>query len=78
MLVSLGKESSAFGVARVYRDLVDVFVFDASDDPAHAPAIERLGVRAVQAPTIMTDDASRAGLARIVVEAAGAHARARR
>jgi LPPG:FO 2-phospho-L-lactate transferase len=70
MLASMGHESSALGVAWIYRDLVDAFVYDATDDPAQTPAIEALGMRAVQAPTIMTDDASRAALARLVVDEA--------
>ncbi len=72
MLVSLGHESSAVGVARLYRDLVDVYVYDETDDPALAPQIEAFGMRVLRAPTIMTDDASRAALARLVLDAAAA------
>ena len=71
MLVSLGHESSAVGVARLYRDLVDVYVYDETDDPALAPQIEAFGMRVLRAPTIMTDDASGAALARRVLDAAG-------
>jgi LPPG:FO 2-phospho-L-lactate transferase len=70
MLASMGHESSALGVASMYRGLLDVFVYDASDDPGLAPAIAQLGVLPVQAPTIMTDDESRATLARTVIDAA--------
>ena len=70
MLASLGHESSAFGVASLYRHLLDAFTFDATDDPALRPRIEALGVRALQAQTIMTDDTSRAALARVVIDAA--------
>jgi LPPG:FO 2-phospho-L-lactate transferase len=70
MLVSLGNESSALGVAWLYRDLLDLFVYDETDDAAYSRAIEELGVRAIQAPTIMTDDESRAALARVVINAA--------
>ena len=72
MLVSLGHESSAVGVARLYGDLVDVYVYDETDDPALAPQIEAFGMRVLRAPTIMTDDASRAALARLVLDAAAA------
>src|SRR4051794_14809587 len=68
MLVSLGYESSALGVARGYAGLVDVFVLD-TVDAALAPEIERLGLRAVVTDTIMTDDASRARLAGEVLAA---------
>jgi LPPG:FO 2-phospho-L-lactate transferase len=70
MLASMGHESSALGVARLYRDLVDVFVYDRTDDPAYAPEIERLGMNPLQAQTIMTDDATRADLARAVIDVA--------
>ena len=72
MLVSLGHESSALGVARLYGDLVDVYVYDETDDPALAPQIEAFGMRVLRAPTIMTDDASRAALDRLVLDAAAA------
>jgi len=62
MLVSLGQEASATGVARRYAGLADVFVLDAVDAPL-VPAIETLGLRAVVTDTIMTDDASRERLA---------------
>lgn len=62
MLVSLGLESSALGVARLYADLVDVFVVDSADAPL-APAIEALGLRTLVTDAVMDDDASRARLA---------------
>jgi LPPG:FO 2-phospho-L-lactate transferase len=69
MLTSLGHESSALGVARLYRGLVDVFVLDTVDADL-AGAVEPLGLRAVVTDTIMTDDASRAQLARTVLATA--------
>jgi LPPG:FO 2-phospho-L-lactate transferase len=69
MLASLGHEPTALGVARGYAGLIDTFVLDAVD-AALAPEVEALGIRAVVADTIMTDDASRARLARIVLDAA--------
>jgi len=68
MLAALGEEVSALGVARRYADLVDVFVVDETD-AALVPALERLGMRAVVAATVMTDDASRASLARVALDA---------
>ncbi len=68
MLAALGEEVSAVGVARRYIDLVDVFVVDEAD-AALVPAVERLGMRAVVTATVMTDDASRASLARTVLDA---------
>ena len=69
MLASLGHEPTALGVARGYAGWIDVFVLDTVDSEL-APAVEALGIRAVVTDTIMTDDASRARLARAVMAAA--------
>ena len=69
MLTSLGYESSALGVARGYAGLIDAFVLD-TVDAALAAAVEDLGIRAIVTDTVMTDDASRARLAREVLAAA--------
>lgn len=71
MLASLGHESSALGVARLYADLVDVFVLD-TIDTGLVPRVEALGMRALVTDTIMTDEASRARLAAEVLAALGA------
>jgi LPPG:FO 2-phospho-L-lactate transferase len=68
MLASLGHEPTALGVARGYAGLIDTFVLD-EVDAALAPAVEALGIQAVVTDTIMTDDASRARLAREVLAA---------
>ncbi|HET7182206.1 MAG TPA: 2-phospho-L-lactate transferase [Candidatus Limnocylindrales bacterium] len=62
MLVSLGHEASALGVARQYTGIADVFVIDTVDAEL-APPIERLGLEVVVTDTIMADDAARARLA---------------
>jgi LPPG:FO 2-phospho-L-lactate transferase len=62
MLAALGHEASALGVARLYANLVDVFVMDTLDADA-SPAVEALGLRAIVTDTVMTDDASRERLA---------------
>jgi LPPG:FO 2-phospho-L-lactate transferase len=69
MLVSLGHDSSALGVATLYADLADAFVLD-NVDAALADAVAALGLRPIVADTIMTDDASRARLAGVVLESA--------
>jgi LPPG:FO 2-phospho-L-lactate transferase len=53
MLGDLGHEVSALGVARVYRDIADVFVLDATDNELRA-AIEALGLRVILANTVMS------------------------
>ena len=67
MLTALGHESSALGVARLYAGLIDAFVLDTIDADT-APAIAALGLRPLVMDTIMTDDASRARLAGVVLE----------
>jgi LPPG:FO 2-phospho-L-lactate transferase len=71
MLVSLGHEASALGVARQYTGIADVFVLD-TVDAALEPEIRDLGLRTVVTDTIMRDDAGRARLAGEVLVAAGA------
>jgi LPPG:FO 2-phospho-L-lactate transferase len=66
MLVSLGHESSALGVARLYRGLIQRFVIDTAD-AALVPQIEVLGMEVSVLPTVMHSDADRADLARAVV-----------
>jgi len=68
MLAALGEEVSALGVARRYVGLVDAFVIDEAD-ASLAPAIEGLGLDAIVAPSVMSDDASREALGRVVLEA---------
>jgi LPPG:FO 2-phospho-L-lactate transferase len=68
MLAGLGHEASAAGVARLYADLVDVFVLDTVDADAEG-VVEALGLRPVVTDTIMADDASRARLGGEVLEA---------
>jgi LPPG:FO 2-phospho-L-lactate transferase len=62
MLTSLGHESSALGVARLYEGLIGHFVIDRADE-ALAPAIEALGMGVSVLPTVMRDDEDRASLA---------------
>lgn len=70
LMRGLGMDVSAVGVARCYRDFLDVMVIDQQD--AHlASAIEDLGIPAVATDTIMRDAPTKAALARVVLEAAG-------
>jgi LPPG:FO 2-phospho-L-lactate transferase len=67
MLTSLGHESSALGVARLYQGLVQRFVVDEAD-AALAPAIEAIGMGVSVLPTVMSDHDGRARLARALIE----------
>jgi LPPG:FO 2-phospho-L-lactate transferase len=70
MLASLGHESSALGVARIYAGLATGFVLDMVDS-ALVPAIEELGLRTLVTDTIMADDPGRIRLAREILAFAG-------
>ena len=60
-------ESSAFDpVARLYRDIVSVFVLD-ERDAAHAPRIADLGMRPVITDTIMSSPGRSRALAGCVM-----------
>ncbi|HEY4001538.1 MAG TPA: 2-phospho-L-lactate transferase [Candidatus Xenobia bacterium] len=67
MLVSLGHESSALGVAKLYADILDAFVMDRAD-AALKPAVEALGLRVLVTDTIMRDRTDRLRLAREILE----------
>jgi LPPG:FO 2-phospho-L-lactate transferase len=69
MMRSLGHESSALGVARLYADFLDVLVLD-NIDAALAPEIDALGIRPVATDTIMRDADSRRALAQATLDAA--------
>ena len=69
LMSGLGIEVSAVGVARCYRDFLDVMVIDNQD--AHlSSSIEDLGIPTVTTNTIMKDIASKTALARTVLAAA--------
>ncbi len=70
MMKTLGMEVSALGVARLYRDFVDVFVIDRLDARL-ATRIAALGKKVVVTNTIMTGTAQRKALARTTLRAVG-------
>jgi LPPG:FO 2-phospho-L-lactate transferase len=69
MLRDLGHEASATGVARIYRDFVDIFVLDEAD-AASKPRIEMFCRRVVVTNTVMTALKEKQALARCVMEVA--------
>jgi LPPG:FO 2-phospho-L-lactate transferase len=70
LLAARGLDVSPLGVARAYRPWLGTLVMDAAD-AAHAPALEREGVRPVVTAALMPDGAAEARLARVVLESAG-------
>jgi len=64
---------SASGIAEAYRDFLNALVID-EKDAGESTRIERFGIRAVLAQTVMNTDQAKIELARAVVEAARHHA----
>ena len=70
LMRGLSMEVSSVGVARCYRDFLDVMVIDKQDEHLLSE-IEDLGIPAVATNTIMHDMAAKAALAQTVLEVAG-------
>lgn len=70
LMSGLGLDVSAVGVARRYRDFLDVMVIDEQDKNL-VTAIEDLGIPTIVTDTIMRDSATKKALARTVLQAAG-------
>ena len=70
LMLGLRMEVSPVGVARYYRDFLDVMVIDKQDEHLLG-AIEDLGIPAVATNTIMRDGAAKKALAQKVLEVAG-------
>ncbi len=73
MMIGLGEESSALGVARRYaaRELLDIFFLD-REDATLADGVRSLGLEVAVTDTIMSDVPSRGRLAREMLDAAAA------
>jgi LPPG:FO 2-phospho-L-lactate transferase len=67
LMAAAGLPVSAAGVARAYADWLDVLIVD-EQDRALAADVERTGVRAVAAPTIMSSRGVEVELARRVLD----------
>lgn len=70
MLTSMGHESTALGVARLYAGLVDRFVIDEEDAALEGPIENELGMAVEVLPTVMRSDADRRRLAAALLELA--------
>ncbi len=70
LMLGLKMEVSPVGVARYYRDFLDVMVIDKQDEHL-LDEIEDLGIPAVATNTIMRDSAAKKSLAQKVLEVAG-------
>jgi LPPG:FO 2-phospho-L-lactate transferase len=68
LMRGLGLEVSAYSVAFLYRDFLDVFIFD-EVDKKEKDRIEGLGVKAVTGHTVMCSLQDKAELAKLALEA---------
>jgi LPPG:FO 2-phospho-L-lactate transferase len=66
MMAELGYETSAVGVASLYRDICATFVIDETDEAA-STGIEALDMRPVVRPTVMRSVEDKERLARHVL-----------
>jgi len=69
MLVQLGHESSAMGIAKLYSDFVGTLVIDTADKP-QAEKIRSLGMHVAVLPTVMKTLAQKRKLARALLKLA--------
>ena len=67
MLVQLGHEATALGVAKLYADFTATFVIDPADK-TQAAAIAGLGMKVAILPTVMKTRAQKHGLTRALLE----------
>ena len=72
IMAELGHEATCVGLARLYRDVCDVFLID-EKDAYLAPEIDDLGISAVVAPIIMETEADKIALARLILELGGSY-----
>jgi LPPG:FO 2-phospho-L-lactate transferase len=67
LLAGLGLEVSAYSVAKLYADFLDVFVIDVADS-AEKARIEELGVNVKVTNTVMRTLEDKVSLAKVVLE----------
>lgn len=67
LMRGLGLEVSAYSVAFLYRDFLDIFILD-EVDRAEQKKIEKLGVKAITANTVMRSLEDKVELARLALE----------
>jgi LPPG:FO 2-phospho-L-lactate transferase len=70
LMKGLGMEVSAVGVARCYRDFLDMMIIDEQDTHLLSE-IEDLGIPATATDTIMRDNASKVALAHAALDVVG-------
>ena len=67
-MAAKGIDVSSKGVAELYRDFIDVFVYDIRDDILNPDEIEAMGIKAVALDTMMTEEGKRIKLAESILK----------
>jgi LPPG:FO 2-phospho-L-lactate transferase len=67
MLVELGHEPTAAGVAKIYRDILDVWLIDTVDGPSLSEKIQSYGIRPIVADALMRGRRGEGRLARTLL-----------
>ncbi|WNY27894.1 Phosphoenolpyruvate transferase [Methanimicrococcus stummii] len=68
LMASKGLEVSSKGVAELYQEVVDIFVYDIRDDLIDPKEVEAMGISAVALDTMMTDERKRKELAENILK----------
>lgn len=68
LMAAKGLDVSSSGVAALYKDFVDVFVYDIRDDVFDPKAAEEMGIKAVALDTMMVDEEKRVNLAEQILK----------
>ncbi len=68
MMTELGAESSALGVARYYRDILDIFVLDSEDAALQSAVEQETGMRVIVADTVMRNEEDSVRLAEYIIQ----------
>ncbi|WNY24193.1 Phosphoenolpyruvate transferase [Methanimicrococcus hongohii] len=64
LMTAKGLEVSSKGVADLYKEFIDIFVYDIRDDILNPEEIEAMGISAISLDTMMTDEEKRVRLAK--------------
>ncbi|MCL2862809.1 MAG: 2-phospho-L-lactate transferase [Methanimicrococcus sp.] len=68
LMAAKGLDVSSKSVAALYKDFIDVFVYDIRDGVLNPEDIEKMGIKAVALDTMMTDEERRTELAREILK----------
>ncbi|MCL2549636.1 MAG: 2-phospho-L-lactate transferase [Methanimicrococcus sp.] len=67
LMAAKGLDVSSKGVAELYKDFIDIFVYDIRDGVLNPEEIEKMGIKAVALDTMMTDEEKRMNLAKEIL-----------